>query len=449
MSIGSSMNAGVSGLQANGNKLATIADNIANSETYGYKRSDVEFSSMTISQDGASAAAGGGKLVSAGGVTTNAIWDVDAKGALESTANSTDIAVSGRGMLPVMNLTDVDDTDPAIMLTTTGGFALNADGYLTTSTGLVLTGWSADKDGNIPPQARYSTEGLDPVYVNIADVSAVPTDEITLGVNLPATETGFGESGDPLPVTMEYFDNIGASQNLTITYTPVLPALATDPDTNQWTMEITDQESGQSAGIWDIEFSDAAATPGQLSSVVLNTAGTAPLSTAYDGNTGIMTLDLGDQVIEMNMGSTLPDGVQYMSQLSSSFSPQGATANGNAAGTFAALEVDQAGMLSAIYSSGFTQVLYQIPLADVPNVDGLNVLSNQTFSVTNASGAVYLWDAGAGPTGTVEGYAREQSTTDIANELTQMIRTQRAYSSNAKIIQTVDEMLQETTNLKR
>ena len=49
----------------------------------------------------------------------------------------------------------------------------------------------------------------------------------------------------------------------------------------------------------------------------------------------------------------------------------------------------------------------------------------------------------------IEGFAREQSTTDIANELTQLIQTQRAYSSNAKIIQTVDEMLQETTNLKR
>jgi flagellar hook protein FlgE len=62
---------------------------------------------------------------------------------------------------------------------------------------------------------------------------------------------------------------------------------------------------------------------------------------------------------------------------------------------------------------------------------------------------MFLWDAGTGLTGGIEGFAREQSTTDIAHELTQLIQTQRAYSSNAKIIQTVDEMLQETTNLKR
>ena len=49
MGISSSMNAGVSGLNANANKLATISDNIANSQTYGYKRADIDFSSMTIS----------------------------------------------------------------------------------------------------------------------------------------------------------------------------------------------------------------------------------------------------------------------------------------------------------------------------------------------------------------------------------------------------------------
>ena len=59
------------------------------------------------------------------------------------------------------------------------------------------------------------------------------------------------------------------------------------------------------------------------------------------------------------------------------------------------------------------------------------------------------WDAGDGPTGAIVGYAREGSTTDVAAELTDLIQTQRAYSSNAKVIQTVDEMLQETTNIKR
>lgn len=53
------------------------------------------------------------------------------------------------------------------------------------------------------------------------------------------------------------------------------------------------------------------------------------------------------------------------------------------------------------------------------------------------------------PTGDIVSYAREESATDVAGELTQLIQTQRAYSSNAKVIQTVDEMLQETTNIIR
>jgi flagellar hook protein FlgE len=86
---------------------------------------------------------------------------------------------------------------------------------------------------------------------------------------------------------------------------------------------------------------------------------------------------------------------------------------------------------------------------DLPNPNGLNVLDNQTYSISNSSGAFYLWDAGAGPTGDVIGFALEESATDVAGELTNLIQTQRAYSSNAKVIQTVDEMLQETTNIKR
>jgi flagellar hook protein FlgE len=94
-------------------------------------------------------------------------------------------------------------------------------------------------------------------------------------------------------------------------------------------------------------------------------------------------------------------------------------------------------------------VIYQIPVVDVPNLNGLSTGDNQTYSISPDSGQFFLWNAGDGPTGEMVGYAREESTTDVAAELTQLIQTQRAYSSNAKIIQTVDEMLQETTNMKR
>lgn len=76
-------------------------------------------------------------------------------------------------------------------------------------------------------------------------------------------------------------------------------------------------------------------------------------------------------------------------------------------------------------------------------------LDGQTYMPSPESGNYFLWDAGEGPTGDIVAFAREESAVDVAGELTSMIRTQRAYSSNAKVIQTVDEMLQETTNIKR
>ena len=113
------------------------------------------------------------------------------------------------------------------------------------------------------------------------------------------------------------------------------------------------------------------------------------------------------------------------------------------------VEITDEGILQAIYDTGFRRNLFQIPVGDVPNLNGLTARDSQAFSVSASSGDLYLWDAGTGPVGGISGFALQESTTDIATELTDLIETQRAYSSNATLVQTVDEMLQETTNLKR
>jgi flagellar hook protein FlgE len=449
MGISSSLNAGVSGLNANANKLATISDNIANSQTYGYKRADVDFSSMAVSDAKSPNTVGGGRWFTAGGVRTHAIWDVEEKGALTTTNNATDLAITGRGFLPVSTMASVGAgtaTDLPFMLTTTGSFSTNAQGYLTTPAGLVLLGWPADASGAVPAQPRDTATGLEPVKVNLSSVAASPTSAIELNVNLPTTDVEAGADGTPRVVTVEYFDNVGGSQTLSATFTPTVPA-AGDPRSNSWTLEIVDEASGQSAGTYDLVFSDTPPNAGALTSVTGPTGGA--LTTSYDAATGDMVLDLGSQQITIGIGSTDPDGPAHLTQLTSTFSSVGVSHDGAGAGTYTGLSVDAQGFLSATYSTGFSRVIYQIPVADVPDPNGLKVLDNQCFAISRESGGMFLWDAGSGPTGGVEGFARETSTTDIANELTQLIQTQRAYSSNAKIIQTVDEMLQETTNLKR
>ena len=131
------------------------------------------------------------------------------------------------------------------------------------------------------------------------------------------------------------------------------------------------------------------------------------------------------------------------------FSPNSVSKDGSPIGDLKSIEIDRRGYLEAVYDTGFRRTLYQIPVADVPNLNGLEALSNQAFTVSQDSGDIYFWDSGSGPVGSVTSYTLMESNTDVATELTNLIETQRAYSSNAKIVQTVDEMLQETTNLKR
>ncbi|MEO0387230.1 MAG: flagellar hook-basal body complex protein [Pseudomonadota bacterium] len=435
MSISSSLNAGVSGLNANASALGTISDNIANSGTFGYKRADVDFSSVVISEtEGA---------YSAGGVTVDPYREVDGRGSLVSTSNSTDLAVGGQGMLPVTTSSAVDDNDPdpPLMLVSTGSFRTDEDGYLVSESGLVLMGFPADANGNIPNVPRDSAEGLVPVQINQNQFASEPTTEMSIGANLPseATDSTDPIGGTPYTLDVAYIDNVGGTETLTFTFTPN----ATDPQSNEWTATLTDSALGATVGEFTILFDNSSNTGGSIFSV--NTAGA--FGESYDPNTGIADITVGRGPIAVNIGATGTD--DGLTQLDAEFAPTNITKNGAAVGTLTSIEVDENGFLEGAYDNGFTQTLYQIPLADVPNPNGLTAVDNQAFMISADSGPFYLWDAGKGPTGEIIGFAREESTADIAAELTRLIQTQRAYSSNATVIRTVDEMLQETTNLKR
>ncbi|MEO0995789.1 MAG: flagellar hook-basal body complex protein, partial [Pseudomonadota bacterium] len=173
--------------------------------------------------------------------------------------------------------------------------------------------------------------------------------------------------------------------------------------------------------------------------------------TTFDVTTGMITVQAsdGDVPIDIFIGSPEPSIAGGISQLDAEFAPTNIIKDGSPAGTLASLEVDERGVLLGVYDTGQRVALFQIPIADVPNMNGLTALSNQAFALSPESGNVFLHDANTGPVGSIEAFAIQQSAVDVARELTDLIATQRAYSSNATVIQTVDEMLQETTNIKR
>ena len=434
MTISSSLNAGVAGLNANANKLATISDNIANASTYGYKRAQADFYAVVVHGDTST-------TYSAGGVRSTSMRLIDERGPLIGTSNSTDIAVDGRGFMAVTSIDAVrrDDGNLPISLTTTGSFRADANGVLRNSAGQVLLGWPANPDGTLGAFPRENMAALEPVRLGQSDFVTNPTTTMQLRANLPATATEAGAIGDPFEMSVQYIGNLGTPQTLNYTFTPTVP---TTGSSNTWTMTISDSASaGADIAEYTVTFDGGQIAGGSLATVTTVTGGD------YDPLTGTIPLTVGGGTIALDIGKIgLPGGV---TQLSDGFTPIGKSTNGTPVAQLVSVEIDDSGFLHANYDQGFAKVIYQIPVVDVPNPNGLIALSNQTYQISAASGPFYLWDSGDGPTGKLIGYSREQSTTDITAELTNLITTQRAYSSNVKVIQTVDEMLQETTNIKR
>lgn len=433
MTISSSLAAGVSGLSANASKLSTISDNIANSSTYGYKRATTDFHAVVVSGSSTSS-------YSAGGVQVSSMRLIDDRGPLIATSNPTDIAVDGNGFIAVTTIDAVNAPggEYPIALTTTGSFRPEENGILRTSTGEVLMAWPANPDGTMPEYPRDSMTGLEPVRIDANQYVANPTTEMRVAVNLPATSTVAGATDGPQTVTVEYFNSLGTTETLDFTFTPTVPATGAS---NEWTMTVTDSATGGAIAELTLTFDSSQDQGGTLTAVTVVSGGT------YDPATGKIDLTVGAGTISLEIGKIGETG--GMTQLSDTFVPVGVSKNGSTVATLTSVEVDASGNMYAIYDQGFSKLIYQLPVIDVPNPNGLIALSNQTYQLSPASGAFYLWDAGDGPTGTVAGYSREESATDVAEELTQLIQTQRAYSSNAKVIQTVDEMWQETTNIKR
>ena len=315
MTISSSLNAGVAGLNVNASRLATISDNIANSGTYGYKRAVADFSSMVIDQTRGS--------YSAGGVRVTTFRMVDEQGTLVNSDNPTDLAIAGRGMLPVTTLTAVDSDSGSfpLRLTTTGSFRPDSSGILRTDTGLVLMGWPAQPDGTIPDFARTTAEGLEPVRVNLNQFAGDPTTKVNLALNLPATATQAGESGDTLDFPVEYFDNLGTSQNLSLEMTPTVPA--SGAASNEWRIVIKDQaQNAATVGDFTVTFDSSQSGGGAISGVIDNSlTGPAAGGTGdYDPATGEIAVNVaGGGTMQLDIGRY--NDTSGMTQLSDVFAP--------------------------------------------------------------------------------------------------------------------------------
>jgi len=207
MSLYGAMFSGVSGLDAQSQALGTIADNIANVNTTGYKATFARFSTLVTQQ-------ATNNSYSPGGVQFNSISEVARQGLLQSSASPTDLAISGEGMFVVNAVADPTSSDP-YLFTRAGAFAPDENGNLKNTAGFYLQGWATDASGTPTATNTAVLGSLEPVNVAGVSGSATATSAIRLGLNLPAT----GAINSTAVTNVQVFDSLGVAHDLTFTWT--------------------------------------------------------------------------------------------------------------------------------------------------------------------------------------------------------------------------------------
>jgi flagellar hook protein FlgE len=433
LSLYSALYSGVSGLGAQSSAMATVADNITNINTIGYKGVTAEFRTMVTD----------GRLrssYSAGGVAAAPQAMISKQGLLQASTGDTDLGIDGAGFFVTRS---GSAPDSEVSFTRAGAFKPDLEGFLRNTSGYYLQGWRLDAQGNYLDTG--SLDALEPVRLSELTGSAAATSRIQLRANLQsdqATHTGAYASGDMasgtvtphFSRTMDIYDAQGGAHRITLSYLKT--------GANQWASEI-----------YAVPASDVAAAGGVLASgtVAFNPDGslnrTGSSAALFDPLNIAWTNGAGAEPIEFALGRD--GGLDGLTQFSGESALISSSVDGGLLGSIASVEVSPEGRVSAIFADGTARAVFQLPIATFQNPDGLNRLSGNAFMTSSASGSVSINAPGTLGAGKVSPGTLEASTVDLAQEFTNMIRFQRAYSASSKIITTVDDMLQELSSLKR
>lgn len=414
------MRTSTSGMAAQAGRLATVADNIANVNTNGYKRASTEFSSLLIQSSASSSD------YTSGSVTTDIRHAISEQGGLQSSTSVTDLAVRGDGFFVV------SDSVGANYLTRAGSFVKNENGVLVNAGGFMLMGYPLTSGQ--PPIVVNGLSGLQPIRFTDLTLTAAPSTTgkftanlpsnaaITVPANLPSanapTAAYAGKS------SLLSYDSLGNEVILDVYF-----AKTAD---NEWEVSVYDQAGATAGGFpyttprLALETLDFDATTGQL--------------------TGASTQALS---IPVPNGATLTLDVSDFSQLATDYTPLGGTVDGNPPSGVDLFEVAKDGTFYATYENGTRVAVYRIPLATVTSPDNLSPLTGNVFAPNSRSGDVQVGFPESANFGSVLSNTLEQSNVDLATELTSMIDSQRSYTANSKVFQTGAELMDVLINLKR
>jgi flagellar hook protein FlgE len=404
----------LSGLTSSSIALSSIANNLANLNTIGYKDQSVQFKDLFYQSLGSTGA--GNPILLGAGAAVGSISSVFTQGSLSSDGVSTDVAIQGGGFFITQNAAGTT-------YTRAGNFSIDKNGFLVTQDGKQVQGYPA-VNGVIS-----GGQGLAPLQLGAGQLSpATATTKVRATTNLDAGAA----VGDTFSTPVTVYDSLGASHVLTFNFTKT------------------------ASGAWNYNVTIPAADVGQTGAPVsiktgaLTFDGAGNLLTPTADVTGIAVSGLADGANTLTFTWQLFDkGAGLVQQVASPSSTSSTQQDGNGSGALVNFTIGADGTVSGSFSNGRTALLGQVALATFGNDQGLLRTGSSGFVPTLSSGQAVLGAPGTGGRGALSGGALELSNVDIAAEFASLIVAQRAFQANAKVVTTFDQVTQETINLKQ
>ncbi len=431
MSISTSMYIGASGLDAQGEGINVVGDNIANASTFGYKSARADFDEVIAGT--APNGQGLGDGVRFGGPQTNFT-----QGAVQATGQNLDLAVTGEGFFDVKGSYNGINTD---YYTRDGRFHIDNTGTVVNNDGLHLQGYMINSQGqqavtpsdlSFPPTSPPLQSANVAMSVNLDAGSSVP----------PAFVPGNAVATSNYETSTTVYDSLGAAHNVQVYF------------------------HNGGGGTWDwhalVDGADVGGvkgTPTSIGTGSLTFDGAGALVTMSGSITASFTNANPGQTIAMNFGDPTGaggTGLAGTTQFSAPNNVKSLDTDGYAAGSLASLSMNVAGdgTINATYSNGQTRPVGRVALAMFASEAGLQNVGSQLFSATfhdaagkSSSGQALLDAAATGGRGSIAGGSLETSNVDLGTELVTLIAYQRAFSADSRTINTADQMLAQVSQL--
>ncbi len=441
MSLFGAINTAISGLSAQSNAFSNISDNVANSQTVGYKRVDTSFvdylttSTATHNESGS--------------VVARPDYANNVQGTITQSDDPLAIAITGQGFFAVSQQSGQSANGPLFnsqqYYTRAGDFQMNKNGYLVNSSSEFLNGWLAN-----PITGAINQNTLAPIHVSQNAFNPISTSSVTLSANLPATPAaGTAVPASPLSSDIQVYDGLGIAHTVTLNWVRNAQ--------DDWTVSIAipDEPPPATPDSAEIQFGQAASgNPVPIGTIgqIANATGTV-VTGGYSAN-GAATLSFvanfpaGAQTISLNVGTY--GGTSGITQYAGTqFDLHSLSQNGVPPGAFSSVSAEANGNIIANYDNGQTRLIAQVPLVTFNAADDLQRQDGQAFSATVDSGAAIAKAVGSSGAGNLVAQSVEGSNVDIATEFSKLIVAQQAYSASTKMVTTADDMLQQTIDMKR